>query len=417
MYALVDCNNFYVSCERVFRPDLLVRPVIVLSNNDGCVVARSNEAKALGIGMGEPYFKIKGLVKQANIQVFSSNYPLYADFSNRVMRLLKQTGALVEVYSIDEAFLNWSSLDDDLVFERIKNLRKHLYQHVGIPTSVGVASTKTLAKLANKEAKKMTSGFFYLEPKAVKPLLKQIEVGALWGIGRRLQRRLQTRGLYDAYQLYQADPHWLKKVFHLPVSRLQQELKGMSCIPIETHSQDSKSIVSSRSFSRRIQDEETLMGALAQRVLQASERARQQGLLAQSIVVFIKSSPFDESYESACEHLGFDEATACAPVMLKKIRCVLKRLFKPGVLYAKAGVILLDLIPSQRASMSLFCENSCADFKKQQQLMQALDAINARWGAGSLGLATEQRGIARQSAMRSPRYTTCWDELPCVRIG
>ena len=249
MYALVDCNNFYVSCERVFRPDLLTRPVIVLSNNDGCVVARSNEAKALGIGMGEPYFKIKGLVKQANIQVFSSNYPLYADFSNRVMRLLRQTGALVEVYSIDEAFLHWSPLDDDLVFERIKRLRKHLYQHVGIPTSVGVASTKTLAKLANKEAKKMTSGFFYLEPKAVKPLLKQTKVGALWGIGGRLQRRLQTCGLYDAYHLYQADPHWLKKVFHLPVSRLQQELKGISCIPIETHSQDSKSIVSSRSFS------------------------------------------------------------------------------------------------------------------------------------------------------------------------
>lgn len=420
MYALIDCNNFFVSCERVFRPDLAKSPVAVLSNNDGCVVARSNEVKAMGIPMGAPYFKVKQIFENANAHIFSSNYPLYADFSNRVMTLLADIGCVLEIYSIDEAFLYWHSEDTSVYMPHLLSLREKVLKYLGIPISVGVAPTKTLAKIANKLAKSSLTGFYHLEMKAVDAVLEHMPVEDIWGLGRRLAVRCHKAGILTALQYKKADPVWVKKQIHLPGLRLQKELFGYSAIRIEPFQQPQKQIMSSRSFGQKISDFDMLKAALIRRIERACEKARDQALVAQCAWLFVSTSRFSEQYQKRIVLVGFPEPTHSNLTIIREATQALKHIYQPALQYAKLGIVLTDLLPeSARTSQCL--DSKLAHQMAQEHLaMKALDAINKRWGGHTLKIAGETVGQTQwqmQSNRRSPRYTTCWHEIPKVKIA
>jgi DNA polymerase V len=423
VFALVDCNNFYASCERLFRPDLIGKPVIVLSNNDGCVVARSNEAKALGIPMGEPLFKVKDLVARHKVHVFSSNYALYGDLSHRVMDVLRQMEPDVEVYSIDEAFI---SLPVTKVWDRVKyaaELRERIRRQVGIPVSIGIATTKTLAKIANRVAKKEAqfNGVFDLAGNnQIDQVLGKIEVGDVWGIGRRSTEKLNKRCIYTALDLKRADETWIRKTLTVVGARTVMELNGISCVSLENAPPCPKSIITSRSFGHPVTDFDNLKGAVLTYVSIAGEKLRKQGVEAGTLNLFITTGPFDEqaSYSNNQTITLSQPTSSTAELITAALQC-LKSLYKPGYRYRKAGVMLAGIAKQGCRQQDLFSILQPA-MKEDRQLMTALDRINSRWGRSTIqyGMTTaEYKPWSMQQTRKSPAYTTNWQELPVVKAA
>jgi len=414
--ALVDCNSFYVSCERLFNPKIRKKPVVVLSNNDGCIVSRSTEAKALGIKMGEPYFKAKDIIIKNDVQVFSSNYSLYGDLSRRVMRTLKRFNSDIEVYSIDEAFMDLSNFSDNEVEQVGREIRETVLKWTGIPTSIGIAKTKTLSKVANHIAKKQKSGVVSLvNIKDLDPILEKVEVRDIWGVGKQLSKFYIKNGIYNAKQLKNASNTWIKKTANVLSSRTAMELRGIPCINLETTQTKRKSCDVSRSFGKRIEKFQELKEAVANYCLNASEKIRSESLVAKAITVFVRTSPFqrDYGYYSNAKTIDFPIATNNSIETVKTAVAILESIFKNGYRYQKAGVMLTGL-RNDDGRKNLF---SSEKDEKIKSLMRSIDNTNYRYGRSTLSLASA--GVHKKWNMRR-QYSSKIDTadfycLPTIR--
>ena len=414
--ALVDCNSFYVSCERLFNPRIRKKPVVVLSNNDGCIVSRSNEAKALGIKMGEPYFKAKEIILKNNVQVFSSNYSLYGDLSRRVMRTLKRFNVDIEIYSIDEAFLDMTNFSDKEVEEVGKEIRSTILQWTGIPTSIGIAQTKTLSKVANHIAKKKKTGVTSLIGlENIDPILEKVEINDVWGVGRQLTKFYNKNGIYNAKQLKNKSNTWIKKNSNVLGSRTAMELRGVPCIDLEKTPSKRKSCVVSRSFGKRVEKLQEMKEAVANYSLNASEKIRSESLNAKSITIFIRTSPFQSrfGYYSNSKTIDFPIATDNSIEIVKAAIEGLESIFKNGYRYQKAGIMLTGLSNSNEGENLFSSEKD----KKIGNLMRSIDKTNYRYGRSTLSLASA--GIQKKWNMRreysSKIDTADFYSLPKIR--
>ena len=395
--ALIDCNSFYVSCERLFNPKIRRLPVVVLSNNDGCIISRSNEAKALGIKMGEPYFKARNIIIKNNVQVFSSNYSLYGDISRRVMRTLKRFNSKIEVYSIDEAFLDLSNFSDKEVKDVGKEIRNTVLQWTGIPTSIGIAETKTLSKVANHIAKKQKSGVVSLvNIKDLDPILEKVEVRDIWGVGKQLSKFYIKNGIYNAKQLKNASNTWIKKTKNVLSSRTAMELRGVPCIEIETKQTKRKSCCVSRSFGKKVEKLRELKESVTSYCLNAAEKIRGDNQICRGLTVFIRTSPFNKNrkYYSNSQTIELPIATNNSIEIVKNALTGLDLIYKDGFKYQKAGIILSGLSDSEKGN-SLF--KSTKD-ERIKNLMQSIDNTNYRYGRSTISLASA--GINKKWSMR-----------------
>lgn len=420
-FALVDGNNFYVSCERVFNPRLEGKPMVVLSNNDGCVVARSAEVKALGVQMGEPWFKLRELAQKHGILAYSSNYTLYADMSNRMMRVLGSYSPQQEVYSIDECFLGFSGFRPAELPTMGQRIRRQVQQWVGLPVCVGIGPTKTLAKLANHCAKKGLAGdegvcdLGQMDKAAQDDLFGRIPVGEVWGVGRRLTARFSELGITTVRDLCDADVGMLRREFSVVLERTVMELRGVSCLELEEVAPAKKQIVCSRSFGAYIHTLTELEEAVASYMARAAEKLRHQGSVANGVEVFIRTNPFNEKHPQYQQAIvvPLTQATSDTVRLTRAALWGLKRIYRPGFAYQKAGVMLMGLHPASQTQGVLFETASPA----RPALMQVIDQANARWGRGTLKLAAE--GVVKPWQMKrermSPAYTTRWEDLPRVR--
>ncbi len=416
--ALIDCNSFYVSCERLFNPKIRKKPVVVLSNNDGCIISRSTEAKALGIKMGEPYFKAKDIIIKNKVNVFSSNYSLYGDLSRRVMRTLKRFNSAIEVYSIDEAFLDLSNFSDDEVEKVGREIRETVLKWTGIPTSIGIAKTKTLSKVANHIAKKKKSGVTSLIGiENIDPILEKVEINDVWGVGRQLTKFYHKNGIYNAKQLKNKSNTWIKKNSNVLGSRTAMELRGVPCIDLETTQTKRKSCVVSRSFGQRIEKYQELKEAVANYCLNASEKIRSESLIAKSITVFVRTSPFQSrfGYYSNSKTIDFAISTNNSIEIVKTALVALDSIFKNGYRYQKAGVMLTGL-SNEDGSKNLF---SSERDEKIKGLMRSIDNTNYRYGRSTLSLASA--GVQKRWNMRrehsSKIDTADFYLLPTIRAN
>lgn len=418
-FALVDGNSFYVSCERVFCPRLERRPVVVLSNNDGCVVARSAEAKALGVGMGVPWFQVRALAEKHGITAFSSNYALYADLSNRMMSVLAQFSPAQEIYSIDECFLGFDGFERYDLMAYGQQIRQRVLQWVGIPVCVGIAATKTLAKLANHCAKKSWAGengvcdFAAIDAPALSRLFSTIPVGDIWGVGRRLAEQLAQRRIHTVEDLRRADAHTLRREFSVVLERIIRELNGTSCLDLEDVAPNKQQIISSRSFGAYVHELEPLREAVASYIAIAAEKLRRQGSLAGMVQVYIRTNPNRQNSPQYQQGLTIPlpEASDDTLRLTKVALWGLKRIYRPGFAYQKAGVALLNLHDARCHQPGLFAKRA-----DNPRLMRVMDQINGAWGRGTLRSAAE--GIARSWSMKrenvSAAYTTRWDQVLTV---
>ena len=408
MIGLIDCNNFYVSCERVFNPKLNGKPVVVLSNNDGCVIARSEEAKQLGIAMGVPLFKIKNIITQEHVHVLSSNFSLYGDLSHRIMRLLHKNCPHIEVYSIDEAFLNLSGIRDIESF--CLNLHHLILQGVGIPTSIGVAPTKTLAKIANHIAKKSRQPVMIL-PENPDAHLCTFPVEDIWGVGRKLAPKLNSYQIKTALDLKKRDPRWMRKITSVIGERLVRELNGLSCLSIEEVEESKKSIQVSRSFKAPIRDEGDLYQALSFYTERLCEKLRAQNTCMKGLYVYVRSSPFKEPFIQSAQMFTLPHASHEASFILKHvIEPWLTKVFKENILYKKAGVMGFNL--EEKNKQKLLFETCVADPKKEV-LMKHMDILNQKYGKRTVHLLSSGTCMinAEKTPLKSPAHTTNWDEL------
>lgn len=419
-FALVDGNNFYVSCERVFNPQLEGRPVVVLSNNDSCIVARSAEVKAMGVKMGEPWFKLKDLARKHGILGLSSNYALYADMSNRMMSVLSTYSPQQEIYSIDECFLGLDGFRKTDLVSYGQRMRKQVRRWVGIPVCVGIAPTKTLAKLANHCAKKNLASddgvcdFGELGAAELDNLFGRIPVSEIWGVGRRLTERLAELGIVTVLDLRNADAGMLRREFSVVLERTVMELRGISCIAMEEASPNKQQIMCSRTFGAYVHTLPELSEAVSGYIARAAEKLRQQQSLAGALQVYIRTNPFNPDrpqYQRGIT-IPVPEATSDTLRLTRAALWGLRRIYKPGYDYKKAGVMLLDLCDARTPQGNLF-----AGYQENPELMKVMDHINRQWGRGTLKLASE--GILQPWRMRrermSPSYTTNWNELPKAR--
>lgn len=414
--ALVDCNNFYISCERAFQPWLQGKPMVVLSNNDGCVVARSPEAKALGIAMGTPLFRIRDQITQHNIHVFSSNYSLYGDLSQRVMASLQQFSPMVEIYSIDEAFLGLTSNQHHSEYGQL--MRRVIKQQVGIPVSVGIAPTKVLAKVAMEVAKRSESEVFCLAcGEDAEPILRTMPIGDMWGIGQRLTEWFTARGITTALQFKYADSGLVHRKMGVVGQRLRMELHGIPCLPLELIPKTKHETGVSRSFAEPITTLTDLQTAMAVFVSRAAEKLRRQGQLASVMAVFARTSHFVESPMAIFHTVALPAPTNYTPVLLKWSGTILQVIFRPGYLYKKAGVVMSGLQPMSHRQGDLFDQS--LSLEREKQLMDVVDQLNGRFGRDTInfGITRKRQDWRTRCTRRSPRFTTCWDELPTVKAG
>jgi DNA polymerase V len=421
LYALVDCNNFYASCERLFRPELKNRPVVVLSNNDGCVIARSAEAKALGIPMGAPAFQWEHVFRREGVAVFSSNYALYGDLSARVMATLSSLAPRVEVYSIDEAFLDLTGLADAGTLCR--EIRETVVRHTGIPVSIGVARTRTLAKLANRHAKKNVAhgGVFDLRACTdMDALLAATEVGDVWGIGRRHAARLLARGVRTALDFVRLPGEWVRKEMSVVGLQTQLELAGIACLGMTNAPAPRRSVLCSRSFGRLIEDMEPLREAVCAFAARAAEKLRAEGLEAGAVQTFVLTPRHRDELP---QHQGQATVTLPSgptnftPDIVDAALRGLEQAFRPGFSYQKAGVLLLGLGPAAARQTSLL-DLPPEERRRRRALMDVVDLVNRQQGRGALRLALSSapdRPWHMRQHRRSPRYTTSWGDLP--RVG
>jgi len=418
VYAIVDANNFYASCERLFKPNLLHVPIVVLSNNDGCVIARSNEAKAIGIKMGEPYFQIKHLINKHKIKVFSSNYAFYGDMSNRIMSVLESNWPEMEVYSIDEAFLFLKSLPVLQHTEFCQQLQRKVKQYTGIPVSIGIGPTKTLAKLANYVAKKQlkTSVFNICNELH---WLKQIDVGEVWGIGRKWSTKLKGLGINTAYDLSQVDSRTFKRKFNVVLERTILELRGISCISLE-EAEPKQEIISSKSFGQLQTNHHFIAEALSSYVARAVEKMRKQNSLATTMTVFLRTNPFRKDLPYYSKSTGFQlvNPTDDVRILTRFAKLCLKQIYLEGYHYKKTGVLLGGLIDRSQHQYTLFDSESDDDREQSENLMQAITNINQKFGRHAVHLAAEgvnkHQSWKMKSIFKSPHYTTCWEDIPIV---
>ena len=418
VFALVDCNNFYVSCERVFNPKLVGKPVLVLSNNDGVIVARSQEAKALGFPGGSPVYKYRDLISRHQVQVLSSNYILYGDMSHRVMQTLGRFTPEIEIYSIDEAFLDITGISPDPALYA-REIKETVQQWTGIPVSVGVGPTKTLAKAANHLAKSdpELAGVLNLQNlEHLDDILAKVEVEEIWGVGRQYARMLRQRGIGNACQFKSIPDLWLRKNLTVNGLKTAMELRGISCLTLEELSPPRQAIISSRSFGKLVTSLDDLKAALATYTARAAEKLRNQESSASYLQIFLFTDPFrDEPQYSNYLTFQLPLPTDYTPDLVKYALTGLERIYKPDFRYKKAGVMLLGLVDRDNTQLSLFQEQP--DTAKNQILMAAVDCINAKFGPDTIRLAA-QGGKTPWKMIRSqvsPRYTTCWNEIPHAR--
>lgn len=418
MYALADCNSFYASCEQVFNRKLRDRPVVVLSNNDGCIVTRSREAKPL-IPMGAPYFKMKPVIEENRIAVFSSNYALYGDMSRRVMDTFRQLVAEVEVYSIDEAFLDMRGYPRDLV-DYARHIRETVRQWTGIPTSIGVGPTKTLAKVANRMSKQVPSGVIVLSgPAEIEEALRRFPIGEVWGIGRRYQKFLQKNGVETAWDLRQQPESWVKQHMSIVGLRLVRELKGQACLPLELVTEPKKQILVSRTFPKVIPDLETMEEKISFFATRAAEKLRQQSSRAHMIHVFLRTDSFkkDQPQHRDGRLLRFPVATNYTPDIVKYARAGMRSLYREGYLYRKAGLMLTGLIPDSKLQLHLFSSVPQEELAKKDKLMRVMDQVNQKLGKNKLKIGSlgEANHFMTMQKKLSGRFTTNWKEILVVK--
>jgi len=421
IFALVDCNNFYVSCERIFNPKLENKPVVVLSNNDGCCVARSNEAKKLGIKMGEPFFKIKDLVEKEGLKVYSSNYELYGDISNRVSETLFTFSPDIEIYSIDEAFVNLKRIYTNSYEDYGRKIRERIFDWVNIPVSIGISPTKTLSKVANQFVKKDKSfgGVLSLINKSeeeINELLKNLDVSDVWGIGRQYSKKLYAENIKSAYDFKYSNPKFIQKIMTINGLKTQNELKGVSCIPLEYETPDKKGICSSRSFGKLTSSFKELNEAVSTYTTTAAEKLRSQNSKCKKITIFIRTNHFrtnDKQYANSKSY-NFLEPTSYTPDLIKASKFLLKQIFKENYNYQKVGVILTEIINENEIQNSLFNIDTL-QYKnnKKDLIISKVDEINKSLGNNSIIFAAN--GIKKEwkmkSEKRSDRFTTNLNEL------
>ncbi len=415
IFALVDCNSFYVSCERVFNPELRNKPVVVLSNNDGCAVSISKEAKKLGIKVGTPIFKVKDLIRRYDIKILSSNYTLYADMSSRVMSTLFQFSPNIEIYSIDESFLLLNGIKEDLN-KYAKKIKNKVYQYTGIPVSIGIGSTKTLAKVANRIAKKNDNhnGILSLyNKKDIDYYLKLVNIEDVWGIGRKYSKKLKSYGIETAYDLKNLSTYWAeKKLGGIVGRRIIMELNGTSCIDIEEINQPNKEILSSRSFGKPVKSLKELEEAISMHSTIATEKLRKQKIIANRVSVFISTDRFKENEPQYGNFatIKLPIPTSYTPEIIKYALILLKSIYKEGYKYKKAGIVLSELINENNYQLSLFHKSNRP---LNLKLMKAVDRINNKYGSNFIFPASS--GINKNWCMRrnfiSSYYTTRWSEI------
>ncbi|HAY34747.1 MAG TPA: protein umuC [Bacteroidetes bacterium] len=421
IFALVDCNNFYVSCERVFNPKLNNVPVVVLSNNDGCVVARSEEAKALGITMGIPYFKVKGIIESNNIRVLSSNYVLYGDMSERVMNLLAKFTPNIELYSIDEAFLDMKDISVNDYTAYGKEIRKTIFKNTGIPVSVGIARTKTLSKIANEYVKhnpRLNGVFDIVDFPKMDKLLAHVPIHEVWGIGGAFGRMLMNRKILSAKDFRDASEFFIKDKMGIIGLRTKYELQGLSAVSLDEVLEPKKAIMSSRSFGMYVSELSELSEAISQYTIRAAEKLRQQQSCCNSINVFVMTNHYKLTDKQHAENktITLPEPANYTPELIKYAVFLLRKIYKPGYNYIKAGVLLGNIVPETPVQLNAFLVNR--DHDKRNRIMKAMDNINKTFGRDSLKVASS--GIAQDWAMKrqhiSQRYTTNWNELLTVNL-
>ena len=418
MFALADCNNFFVSCERVFRPELNGKPVVVLSSNDGCAIARSNEAKQLGIKMGAPLFQIRDIVSKHDVTLFSSNMALYADYSRRVRMVLREYAPHIEAYSIDEAFLDLRGIDNEDFDGFAKSLSAQCYRLTGIPISVGVAPTKTLAKIAAELCKsypKLHGGCYMHREEDIAKVLRKIPIEDVWGIGRRSAPRLRARGVATAYDFRLLPRDWVQRNMGITGVRTWQELHGIPAIGFEAMAEAKHSICNSRSFAKEIYDFVELSEQVAKFATITAEKLRNQGSVCKRLTVFAATNRFHSEELQQYGHISIPliEPTDSTIDIVRIAREALGEIYVRGVGYKKAGVIAMDIVPRSALHISMF---SAEDNERHHRLMQAIDSINKSAGKEAVTVASVGNNEVRtRSDYRSPRYTTCWDEIPIVK--
>jgi DNA polymerase V len=419
VFALIDCENFYASCERVFDPALRDRPVAILSNNDGCVIARSEEVKQAGVPMGAPVFKWEEELGEMGAEILSSNYTLYGDMSRRVHSILEEEGLGLERYSIDEAFLTLPALKRGRLQEWADRVRRKVRRHVGVPVRVGIGPTKTLAKVADENAKARKragwgQGTYVCPPEPRREeLLRRVPVGDIWGIGSAYEEKLHQKGVASAAELRALPDPWIRSEMTVVGLRTAWELRGKPCLNLELVRPDRKTLVRSRSFGQRVETKADLREALAKHAQRAAEKLREEDLVAKGIKVFISTKRFgDPPYYSNGVAASLGAHTARAAPFLRASRRLLEPIYRDGYGYKKAGVCLYDIHPSRPHQESLFGRRRQED----EDLMDAVDRINQTYGKETIGLAAAglpgERSWTMKRQKRSPRYTTRWDELP-----
>jgi DNA polymerase V len=430
MLALIDGNNFYASCERVFRPALRGLPLVILSNNDGCAIARSDEAKALGIKMGAPWFKIQHLQDEAGLVALSANFELYGDLSDRMMSLAAGLGHRQEIYSIDESFVDVTGIPGDLV-ERSRKIRARILQWTGIPTCIGIGPTKTLAKLANAIAKsaERKPGSYpahhaqichlgACSPQELADLLQATEVGDVWNVGRKIGAQLREGGVHTALDLQRMDPATAKAGWSVLLEKTVRELNGVPCIPFDETPGDKQQIACTRSFGHAVTELQDLAEAITEFACRAAEKLRRQKSQAAQVLVFIRTSPFrkDPQYSKSAV-FPLQAPSSDSATLTEAALAVLHVIYKRGFKYAKAGVMLMDLQPADRHQFTLDLEpDEPSNNPNRIRLMTALDSVNQRYGRGTLNLASagtagEHRVWQMKQQRKTPGYTTRWDGL------
>ena len=419
--ALVDCNSFYASCETIFKPHLKNKPVVVLSNNDGCVIARSSLAKKVGIKMGVPFFEVKKIVKQHNVKVFSSNYTLYANISSRVMGVLNNYCDELEVYSVDEAFLIFNKHSERSFFERARQIKKTVKEWIGIPVSIGIAENKTLSKIANHLAKKDELGtqiVELLDRRQIEIALKVLEVGDIWGIGNRISKFLQSNSIQTAYDLYSSDPRWIRQHLGVVGERTYRELHGEMCFPIVESPEAKKQCRVSRSFESYVENFKELEQRVVSYATRASEKIRSDQLQAKKITVFIRSNKFNQKNQP---YYGDKTYSFISPTndLFEIVKMALKALgyiYKSGIKYKKAGVLLSDLSSEGTYNRDLFFQRSEKDILKKIKVNRVFDRLNSRYGSGTICVAKEnyEKFYLTRRKNLSPAYTSSFYELPIV---
>ncbi len=420
MFALIDCNSFYASCEKIFRPDLKDRPVVILSNNDGCVIARSSEAKKMGVSMTQPWYQVKDQYLSKGGVVFSSNYELYADISNRVMNVLSDLCPEIDIYSIDEAFLDLRSFKKNIDLVNFSyDCKRKIREWVGIPVSIGIAPTKTLAKLANKVAKddpRFDGVVILSEPKIIRHFLRSMPVEKIWGIGKRLTARLENIGVKTAYDLTKIDSRLIGDNFNVVLERTVRELKGQSCITLHDFMEPKKQIMVSRSFGRSIRSKNLLSEAISFHASRAAEKLRYEKQKCRLITTFIRSNRFNTKVKQiyASRSLELIHPTDDTRIIIKSANRILEKIYANGYQYAKAGILLSDFTDSYGYQMSLFDKKR--DEKSASKLMETIDYINlmeiAKVGFGNQGYRNTWK---MKREVKSQRYTTKIDEIPMIK--